>query len=299
MEQSQLRRRTIAMLAVVVPTALAATALTASIGRLDTALLFVGVPCLMALAIGLMPTDGQTGAAIFQVVTVVLLLVSAFLHEGALCVLIVSPLVYGLVYGIHALATLGRRLDDIHSRRRFDQRHAFGGVLVALMLAEGIVPSMRINPDQSVHASRVVATECATFTAALDRGPDFSPDDRGLLLRLAQYPLPTSAEGAGLEVGDTWTFPMPAGEITTRVAARETAGDRTGHIAFDVVTDTARTTRWVTLRSADLTWEQTDDGCRARVDLDYTRDLDPAIYFGPVTEVFMKAGASAFLAGLA
>lgn len=32
--------------------------------------------------------------------------------------------------------------------------------------------------------------------------------------------------------------------------------------------------------------------------IDYTRKLDPSFWFGPVTDVFMDAGADAFLAGL-
>ena len=91
-----LRSRLTLMLLAAVPVALAATALAAAIGRLDTALFFVGVPVLLAVVVGTMRT-GDSGAQLFQVVTVTLLLVSAFLHEGALCVLIVSPLV-GLLY---------------------------------------------------------------------------------------------------------------------------------------------------------------------------------------------------------
>lgn len=32
--------------------------------------------------------------------------------------------------------------------------------------------------------------------------------------------------------------------------------------------------------------------------VDYTRHLDPSLWFGPITDTFMQAGASAFLASL-
>src|SRR5690606_13865543 len=94
-EGTPYRSRLVLLLVAVVPVAVAATLLAASIDRLDTALFFVGVPCVLALVVGLLPGE-SSAAGLFQAVTVSLLLVSAFLHEGALCVLLVSPLVYGL-----------------------------------------------------------------------------------------------------------------------------------------------------------------------------------------------------------
>lgn len=282
------RTRTLTMLAVVIPVASAALLLTASIGRLDSALLYVGIPCLAALVIGLIDTE-EAGGQIFQVVTVILLLFSAFLHEGALCVLIVSPLVYGIAYSAYGVT---RILSDD------DPRHHASALIAVLPLAalslEGTVPELRINPEQNVTATDVVASDCTHFEAALARGPEFSDDDRGWLLKAAQYPLPTLAEGSGLDVGDTWSLAMPAGSIETRVTARTAS-----RIDFVVTADDARTTRWVTLDTARLSWQQTDAGCEASVRLDFTRDLHPSFYFGPVTHVFMSAGAEAFLAGLA
>lgn len=281
------RARIMLMLGAVVPVALVATVLAGAIGRLDTALFFVGVPALLAFVVGLAPVRDSSGQ-LFQAVTVALLLVSAFLHEGALCVLIVSPLVYGVAFAIHGIVRLARR------RRT---RWSLAGVLVVLAL-EGAVPGLRVSPVHDVSADRVVAADCGDFAAALQRGPRIdAQDDRGWLLQLAQYPTPTSATGDGLAVGDTWSLAMPAGGIETVVSDRETT-ERGGRLAFDVTADDARTTRWVTLREGTLTWEQTDEGCVAEMEVVYERDLDPAFWFGPVSELFMGAGTAAFLASL-
>lgn len=289
--EESFRSRLILMLTAVVPVALTATLLAAAIGRLDTALFFVGLPALLALVVGLIP--GQEGSSqLFQAVTVALLLVSAFLHEGALCVLIVSPLVYGVAFAIHSLVTGIRRSKEQGPHTR----HALGGLLLLLAL-EGVVPGLRINPVQEVNADRIVASECSDFTEALARGPEFDAADRGLLLRVAQYPTPTAArttsQGTGLEVGDTWELAMPMGGISTEVRAAEP-----GSIVFDVTADDARTTRWVSIREGRLSWEQTADGCRADIRITFERDLDPAFWFAPVSSLFMNAGAEAFLAGL-
>ncbi|QIK75103.1 hypothetical protein [Nocardioides piscis] len=278
------RTRLVTMLVVVVPIAVAATILAAWMGRLDTALFFVGVPCLMAFVIGILP--GRTSAgAVFQVVTVALLLVSAFLHEGALCVLLVSPLVYGMAFTVYGLARLAEQADK--------RRYGLGALLVLVAL-EGATPGMRVSPQHEVDAERIVAADCADFEASLARGPRIDQEaDRGWLLRVAQYPTPTTATGAGLDLGDTWELGMPAGTITTEVVER---AER--RIVFDVTADGARTTRWVTLQQGTLTWEQADEGCRADLSLSFVRDLDPAFWFGPLAELFMGAGAEAFLASL-
>lgn len=277
------RSRLALMLVAVMPVAIAATVLAAAIGRLDTALFFVGVPCLLALVVGLLPGE-SSAAELFQAVTVSLLLVAAFLHEGALCVLLVSPLVYGLAFACYGVMKLAER----HSQR-------FGiGALLVLAALEGTTPGLRISPQHQVTAERIVAVDCADFEAALARGPQIDQDaDRGWLLQLAQYPTPTVATGTGLDLGDTWELSMPAGSISTEIAQ-----SGPGRLVFDVTADDARTTRWVTLHRGALTWQQTDAGCGAEISLTYVRDLDPAFWFGPLSEIFMSAGADAFLAGL-
>ena len=278
----------LALLAVVVPVGLAAVLLAHSMGRLDSALLFIGTPLLLALLVGAFPSSSTSGT-VFQVVTIVLLLASAFLHEGALCVLIASPLVYGTAFFV---AWIVRVVEPTH-------RYALAPLLL-LVAAEGVVPGLRVNPDQQVSADHVVAAECADFEEALARGPQFERADRGWLLDVAQYPTPLTAthDGTdsrdGLAVGDTWTLAMPSGAITTEVTAR---GDQS--VAFNVVDDSARTQRWVTLKDATLTWAQTAAGCEATVRIDFTRHLDPSFYFGPITGAFMTAGAEAFVRGLA
>ncbi len=153
-------------------------AIAAATGRLDTAILFVGVPCLLAFGIGQARGRGGWGT-VFQVVTIVLLLSAALLQEAAICVLIAAPLVYGvaaLVYGVVAHQRRGVRALAI-------------APLLAVVLVEGVVPGARIHPVQTATAERAVAARCSDFEAALARGPRLDPaNDRGLLLRT--FPLP-------------------------------------------------------------------------------------------------------------
>lgn len=223
------------LLTAVVVVGVAGVLLTAALGRLDSALLFVGIPCLLALAVGLLPIRAGWGTT-FQVVTVVLLLCSALLHEGALCVLLAAPLIYGMTALTHGLVAFTQR----QGRRR--GTHLAVLPIVALFAVEGVVPSLRIAPEQHSSASRVVASTCEQFVEGMQRGPSISEADRGWLLHVAQYPTPVAASGTGLALADTWTLTMPAGAIETEVVS---VGANT--LGFQVTSDTARTTRWVDL----------------------------------------------------
>ncbi len=277
------RSRT-ALLAVVVGlVGMAGVALAAATGRLDTALLFVGVPCLLAFGIGVVRGRGGWGT-VFQVVTVVLLLSAALLQEAAVCVLIAAPLVYGVAALVYAAASYERR--GVGSLALVP--------VLAVVLIEGVLPGTRLHPEQSTTAERVVAGDCSDFEAALARGPRIDPAaDRGPLLRTFRYPTPTAATGTGLEPGDRWELAAAGGQLTTRVTQH--VGRSVG---FTVEGDSTRLERWVTVRGGRLSWSEVDGVCRAELTVDYERHLDPAAYFGPVSAVFMHAGASAFLAGL-
>ncbi|MGL5865197.1 MAG: hypothetical protein ACRCYX_04885 [Dermatophilaceae bacterium] len=289
----QPRSRTLLLLVAVAAVGLAGVAVAASTNRLDTVLLFVGVPCVLAVGVGLMRGSGGWGS-MFQVVTVVLLLASALLREAAICVLLAAP----LVYGVAALAYAGT------ATMRAGRSALALGPLLAVVLIEGVVPGGRINPEQEAVASRMVADRCDAFESALARGPRINQDaDRGPLLDLFPYPTPTAATGAGLAVGDVWSLAIGDGILETRVAARTASA-----LEFEI-TDGASAgsrgprhhavlDRWVTVRSGTLAWTQTADGCQATMTVRYKRHLDPALWFGPVTAAFMDAGTAAFLAGL-
>lgn len=275
--------RTLGLSVVVGLVGLAGVGIAAATDRLDTAVLFVGVPCLLAFVIGTVRGRGGWGQ-VFQVLTVVLLLAAALLQEGAICVLLTAPLVYGVAGLVYAAAA--------HERRG-------SGSLVlvpvlALVVVEGVLPGTRIHPEQRAGAERVVAARCADFEAALARGPRLDPSqDRGVLLRVFRYPTPSAATGAGLAPGDRWTLTLADGEVRTRVTERR--GSRL-HFALDEDTTTLK--KWAAVRGGSLTWAEGPDGCRATLTIDYERRLDPALWFGPVTDAFMDAGAAALLAGL-
>lgn len=152
-------------------------------GRADSAVLFVALPVLLAAALALRP--GRTGHdRAFTITTIALLLASVALHEGAVCVILAAPLVYGVVHGTLALI----RYIQANSRK-----HRMYALLVLPLLfgvaTEGTSDRFRVDPAQSVTVSRVVELPAAEVATRLATGPH-PVEVRSLPLRLLGVPLP-------------------------------------------------------------------------------------------------------------
>ncbi|MEU4625758.1 hypothetical protein AB0G04_38015 [Actinoplanes sp. NPDC023801] len=263
--------------------------LTVRAGRADSALLFVVLPTALAVTLALTP-GASTHGRVFRVTTIGLLLSAVALHEGAICVVLAAPLVYGVAHGITLLVTLARRWK-------------IAPVLLPLPMllvgVEGVQPGWRLHPDQSVEVSRILRNDPAEVPALLTAGPQ-PAGPRSLPLRLLGVPVPAHVHGAGLQPGDRWMFGYhgsshgPGGQILTEVT---TAGPQ--EVTFAVVEDTSITGRWVRMNDATLSWRPSGSGTEITLRIDYRRGLDPSWYFGPLQDRLMHAGAGHMLDMLA
>lgn len=277
------RRRQVLMSAIVLAVAVLGVWVAAASGHRDAAVLFVGLPALLALAIALLPPARSLHGAIASITAFVLLLASILMQEGAICVLLSAPLVFAVT---HSVAALTRRLE-----RR--QQTAFLLPLVVLLSLEGIVPGLRIAPLQTVEATAVVAAAPDTVAARLERGPDLADAHRPLLLRTGM-PVPEHAEGDGLDVGDRWEFDYRGSPIVTEVVS-----STDGAVDFALVHDGSKTARWLTWEHASLRWTELPDGdTEVAISITFERGLDPSWWFGPVESGFVSAAAEYLLDGL-
>jgi hypothetical protein len=223
---------------------------------------------------------------------VVLLLTAVALHEGAICVILAAPLVYGMAHGVTALV----RLSDRSSRP-----YALLPIpLLLLSAVEGTNGDLRLHPEQTVTVTRVVAATPAEVLQRVTRGPR-PTEVRSLPLRALGVPLPHHVAGSGLALGDQWVFHYgdtshgSAGETVTRV--RAVAADR---VDFEVVSDTAITSRWMVWESGSVRWQAAgEQGTEVSLTLTYRRRLDPSWYFGPLQQALTHEGAGHMLDMLA
>ncbi|WP_018790285.1 hypothetical protein [Salinispora arenicola] len=263
-------------------------AVTVAQGRADSALLFVGLPVLLAAALALSP-GRTTHGRVFVATTIALLLASVALHEGAICVILSAPLVYAMAHGTTALIRLARRYTT----------RAYSLVAVPLLLVpglEGTGLAPRITPEQSVEVVRVVTLPAHAVGERLATGPRPVPV-RSAPLRLLGVPVPTRVTGDGLATGDRWMFAYPdsshgpGGHLLTEVT-----GTEPGRVGFRFVEDTAITGRWVTFRHAEVTWQAVDrERTEVRVRVAYERGLDPSWYFGPLQDGLLHEGVGHLL----
>jgi hypothetical protein len=259
-------------------------------GRGDSALLFVGLPALLAVALVLAP-GRTTHGRVFQLTTVGLLLVAVAMHEGAICVILAAPLVYAVA---HATTALVRWLGGS------PMRYAVLPVPLLLLSGEGVTDGLRVDPGQAVTVTRVVALTPDQVRQRLSRGPQPTAV-RSVPLRLLGVPTPDRITGGGLARGDRWMFHYPGsshgsgGHTVTEVVA--VAPDR---VEFGVVTDSAITARWLVWDGAAVAWRPAGhDRTEVRLTLAYHRRLDPSWYFGPVQQGLMHEGAGYMLDALA
>lgn len=257
-------------------------------GRADSALLFVGLPVLLAAALALTPARSSHGR-VFLATTVCLLLASVLLQEGAICVALAAPLVYAVVHGVTALLNLCRRVD----------KTSYAVAVLPLLLLSGIEGTsaeLRVSPEQSAEVVRRVALPADQVAARVAEGPR-PVAARSIPLRMLGVPLPRQVSGSGLTVGDRWVFAYhgtshgPGGHLVAEVERAEA-----GRLGFRFVEDTSITGRWLTWRHAELSWRAVDARhTEVRVTVAYRRGLDPSWYFGPLQDGLVHEGAAHLL----
>jgi hypothetical protein len=262
---------------------------TIGVGRTDSAMVFIGLPTLMALAIALSPPAKSVHGMTFKGVTLGLLVAGVLAHEGIICIVMAAPLVYGVA---HAIAAVANRHDT----------RTYIAVPFALMLGlEGFVPGLRVDPRQTVTVTHTVALAPAVVADRIAAGPDFASVKPSPLL--AMVPLPGHVTGRGLAVGDGWDLVFhgdkhgPGGELLVRVDASQ-RGPTAGRVEFAVVSDTSVVHRWLSWTGAELTWTQVPTGTAVTLTMHFTRALDPSWYFGPLEQVMVRAEADVFLDAL-
>lgn len=249
--------------------------------RLDSALFFVGLPCLLAFGIGSLP--GKPGwGRIVQVVTVITLLISALLHENSFCLLLASPVILAATW-------VGWKITRLTKRRH----QALILPVIALIACEGITSSAQTFPHQTATASTTVPATCQDVHARLAAGPKPQPGDRATLLTVAPYPTPKKGTGTGMELADEWQITIAKGTVNSTITNHSENA-----LTFTVTEDTSKANRWVVLESGTITWTPTEAGCHVDLAIDYRRKLNPGFWFGPVTQAFMTAGTDTFLASL-
>jgi hypothetical protein len=243
-----------------------------------TALVFVGIPTILAMAVAAADPAESTGGTIFRATTIAMLLAGIVFGEAFICILMASPLIYLMGF------VVGSTIDSAvkwRARRRGGFAHA--PLLVVLVAAipalEGAVPRLEFPREAEVTAMRIVPASPAEVERALARPMRF---DRTLppFLRLG-FPTPGATDGTGLRVGDRRAVTFAHGHHPGRLVM-EVHAAAPGRIDFAPVEDGSYLVHWLTWRAAEVRLRAVPGGTEVRWTLRYRRRLDPAWYFAPL-----------------
>ena len=235
--------------------------------------MFVGVPLLLGLYCANSRPYGGLGSAL-KYTTVLLCVVSPLLGEGAVCVLMASPLIYLIVCVVVWIASW---LSD-SNRAKFNAI-AFLPFLYAVWDARPPeqLPVVTISDSVEMPAPPEVVWETfAHLALPLDQPLPF-------FLR-AGFPGPQEIRGEGLFVGAERRVIFENGTIVARVDAVTFPSsfhvtlsyEGVGHEFFD---------RWMLLDEATFTLEALPGGhTRVTHQTSYRRMLSPGLYFTPLEE---------------
>ena len=268
------------------------------VGKLEqSAMLFIGIPALIAVPLALWPASKMMTGTIVRAICLGLCFSAILLGEGAACILFAAlpAILIGLVIGF---------ISDVKEarRKRGQPRGRSWAILpvplLLLMSMEGTTPSLSFSRGESITAARTVHASAAEVQAALGRAPDFSRP-LPLLLRIG-FPVPVAAQGGGLTPGSTRIIRFAGGEGKPGDLTMRVSESQPGRVRYETLSDTSHIAHWLRWKSSTVTWTETSPGvCEVRWTVDYDRLLDPAWYFGPAERIAVKLAAGYLLETLA
>lgn len=249
----------------------------------STALLFIGLPAILAIVVALTPPARSITGMTMKGITLGLLLSGVLLIEGVVCIVLAAPLFYAVglavAWGLERARRVGNRTDP----------RAFALLAVlAVLSTEGVWPATTAQRAQEVTAVRVVDSAAGAVEAALAAAPVFA-EPLPALLR-SGYPRPVDAYGSGLAPGAERVVAFGGrhpGTLRLEVAERSP-----GRVLFRATQDSTPIAGWVTWREAEVRWHEEAPG-RTRITwtLRFDRRLDPSWYFAPIQR--LTAGQAA------
>ena len=261
--------------------------------REQSALMFIGLPLVLAILLSLTPRPKSATGMIMKGMGLALLLFGVLLIEGFICIIMAAPLFFLVGYIVGWLVDRNRKRDELPWYN--DQLRC--GVLgtMALMSFEGASEWLSFDREETVTVEHVVNYTPEQARKMLASGPSFDEGDLPLFLQLG-FPKPASIDGEGLAVGSQWVIHMAGGEgkpgdLTVQVVKNDSEG-----IRLECVSDKSHIAHWMDWKSVSWKIESAGNGqSRISMTMEYDRLLDPAWYFKPIERYGVKKAGEYFI----
>lgn len=274
-ESGRSARRTMVAVIVALTAASVAYRMLVIGGYEHTALVFIGIPALLALMLVQVQPSTAKGT-IHKTIALGLCLSGVLFGEAFVCILMAAP----LFFAVGGLLSLGAKDGLEPPEGDSPNLKKWGALLLIPMSLEGVIPHYELPREHSVSVVRQVAGSVEQVRATLAAPMAF---DASLpwFFRLG-YPVPGDVSGSGLSIGDSRDIQFRHGHHpgTLRLAVSSVEPHR---VVFTAVSDDSYITHWLRWRRAEVSWREVAPG-RTEVTwtLHYWRRLDPSWYFGPL-----------------
>ena len=254
----------------------------------STALLYIGLPYLIALAIAVLRPEKSTRRWWHEYrdgllsALVVMLGSSIVLFEGFVCVLFFLP-IYLFVF---TFVFLARWYIVWRERNRSTSGGSVLPLLFVVLSLEGTTPTLTVDRDNSVSAVKTTVLSRVQVLRNLAKPIDLKTDRHWML---SIFPMPHEIVAGSLNVGDIhrvrtryrrWFFANThEGEMRLEIA--EVSPNR---VRTRIIEDSTFFATYLETKGTEITLTPTAEGTRIALRIDYRRKLDPSWYFQPLQQ---------------
>ena len=258
-------------------------------GLNDSALLYIGVPFIMALVISLTPRMKSVMGGAMKAVTIAILLSAPIFNEGFLCILFAAPIFYSVAA---VCALILSALKDASQKRGKDRLKLAGlTVIIASLSLEGSHEQFSIERYQEASYTTVLPIGIDALKSQLENPfEDYEPEKISLPFFLSVFPKPVSAVGGGLQIGDRielqYEYPKWfVANIHKGSAVYELVDSQENGLIYSIEQDDSYLSHYLTWHSSEVYWREiSETETEVTWRLSYERKLDPSWYFGPMEQ---------------
>lgn len=243
----------------------------------QTSLLFIGVPALIVLLVIKYTNKPRTSyAAMFYTITIFLLLCGVLFGEGLICLIIMSPLFYGI--GAILIA-----ITNALNKRNKKKLNAFIIIPVLLIASQ----AHEINSAVETHkVSTTILLQNAKTLSDMNTAPDFQKNLPSFFK--IGFPKPIGIIGKGIEIGDTRTIQFLSntkgiGDLTLKIKEATTS-----KLVFEVVNDNTHIAHWLSYKEISVALNNKGNQTEVTWTTNFTCDLGPSWYFEPLEKTAIE-----------
>ncbi len=236
----------------------------------QTSFLFVGLPALITiLYIKYGPKPKSMFGVVFKVITIFLLMSAILLGEGTVCILIASPLFYGIAAVCVSLYNHWKRDDT-----------KFLSLLVLPYLLIIAQPFAKRSEKIISVETKIMSTRNISFA-------DFNlnPNLKNNLPAFFQigFPKPVSISGAGLKVGDLKIIKFESKIKNEGILVLKVIDVNDKKITFQPIKDNTKINEWLSWEKIEVEVKKTQNNVNQITwKSSYKCNLGPQWYFEPI-----------------